>query len=88
MGEKLLKRLTGMNCAEAREYEAPRVISRDQVFGDPRVPVRGVRLAAGHYVGVADLEPERERILKGVQRVLYPSLPKRIIDNLKRYFSR
>ena len=60
---EVARRITGLGKAELRELDIRTAASRKDVFRVERVPPRcSVRLRAGMYVGVADLDAERAEL--------------------------
>lgn len=81
---KIAYRLTGMTKKEFREYTFSSIGSKNQVFYDPRVPVRNTRLSNGMYVGIEDLNPLRKKLRKSTPKCLKITL----VDRIKSYLNK
>ncbi len=67
----IARRLTGLTKSQLREYNFPRVNSKDEVFKPRSNSLRqNVRLAAGLMVGANDLNSTRKRLAKSTPKSL------------------
>jgi hypothetical protein len=69
----IARRLTGLTESQLREYDFPRVDSKEQVFKPRNVCLRSnVRLESGMIVGISDLDSDRKRLSESEPKSLQP----------------